>query len=56
MKPKRMGVMDLPVKLGTVLPSPNNVLCSYVPFHSVLNKLVSEESAVLHFGRDAERE
>lgn len=51
-----MGVMDLPVKLGTVLASPSSVFCSYVPFHSVLNKLVSEESAVLLFGWDAEHE
>lgn len=51
-----MGVMDLSVKLGTGLASPNSIFCSYVPFHSVLNKLVSEESAVLLFGQDAEHE
>lgn len=44
-----MGVMDLPVKLGTVLASSRSVFCSYAPFHSVLDRVVSEGSAVLLF-------
>lgn len=48
--------MGLPVKLGTVLESPSSIFCFYAPLHSVLNKLVSAESAVLIFGWDAEHE
>lgn len=39
-----------------VLTSPSSVVCSYIPFHLVLNKLILDERTVLLFGWDVEHE